>query len=168
MSADTEPRWLEPHEQRAWRAFLSATRLLTDQLDRELLDSAGIPLSYYEILVVLSEAPDRRLRMSEVADLLRYSRSRLSHAVTRLEDAGWVVREPCETDRRGFYAVLTDAGFEALEEAAPRHVEGVRSHLFDQLDDEQVSQLREMSESLLHHLTEVTSVSATLRDAGRG
>jgi DNA-binding MarR family transcriptional regulator len=101
--------------------------------------------------------------MSEVADLLRYSRSRLSHAVARLEDAGWVVREPCETDRRGFHAVLTDAGFGALEEAAPRHVEGVRSHLFDQLDGGQVEQLREMSEALLDHLTEVTAVETALR-----
>jgi DNA-binding MarR family transcriptional regulator len=144
----SEPRWLEAEEQRTWRAFLCATRLLLDQLDRELQRDAGMPHAYYELLVRLSEAPERTLRMSELAELSGSSRSRLSHAVARLEEAGWVRRERCPTDKRGFFAVLTDAGFEALAAAAPGHVEGVRRHLFDQLSPEQVRQLRVIGEAV--------------------
>ena len=147
-----EARWLDDDEQRAWRAFLAATRLLLAALDRELQRDAGLPHTYYEILVRLSEAPQRTLRMSQLADTLQSSRSRLSHAVARLEEAGWVRRETCETDRRGQLAVLTDAGFATLEAAAPGHVEGVRAHLFDLLTREQVGHLREVSEVLLAHL----------------
>ncbi|MBM7076062.1 MULTISPECIES: MarR family winged helix-turn-helix transcriptional regulator [Micromonospora] len=146
-------RWLDPDEQQTWRAFLTATRALTDTLDRELQHDAGMPHAYYEILVRLSEVPDRRLRMSELADLTGSSRSRLSHAVARLETAGWVRREDCPTDRRGQVAVLTDAGFAALAAAAPGHVEGVRRHLFDALSPAQVDQLRRISETLVAHLT---------------
>lgn len=111
-----------------------------------------MPHAYYEILVRLSEAPDRRLRMSELADSAGTSRSRLSHAVARLEEAGWVRREACPTDRRGAFAVLTDAGLEALTEAAPGHVEGVRAYLFDQLSAAQVEQLRRISEAVVANL----------------
>lgn len=148
----SQPRWLDAHEQRTWRAFLGATRLLFDQLDRELQREAGIPHSYYEILVRLSEATGRSMRMNELAEGLLSSRSRLSHAMSRLEEAGWVRRDACDTDRRGFVARLTDAGFAALAAAAPGHVEGVRTHLFDQLTPEQVEQLREISEAVLGHL----------------
>ena len=147
-----EPRWLTADEQRAWRSFLVATRLLFERLDRELQADAGIPHTYYEILVRLSEAPNRTVRMSDLASRAQSSRSRLSHAVARLEEAGWVRRESCDTDRRGSFAVLTDAGFAALEAAAPGHVEGVRAHLLDQLTDEQVVALREISEAIVAHL----------------
>src|SRR5579884_4270901 len=120
--------WLDDEEQATWRAFLAATRLLMDVLDRELLAGAGMPHSYYEILVRLSEAPDRSVRMSELADRCHSSRSRLSHAVGRLEEAGWVRRETVASDRRGALAVLTAAGRAALEAAAPIHVDGVRRH----------------------------------------
>jgi DNA-binding MarR family transcriptional regulator len=144
----TEPRWLDEEEQRTWRAFLSAIRLLTEALDRELQHDADMPHTYYEILVALSEAPCRTLRMSQLADLSMSSRSRLSHAVSRLEEAGWVRREACPTDKRGALAVLTDKGFAALEAAAPGHVEAVRQHLFDVLTPEQVSQLGEISRAI--------------------
>ena len=147
-----ETRWLTADEQRAWRAFLTATRLLFERLDRELQTESGIPHTYYEILVRLSEAPDRTIRMSELANRSQSSRSRLSHAVARLEDAGWVRRDSCDTDRRGAFAVLTDEGFAALEKAAPGHVEGVRTHLLDQLTPEQVQQLRTISEAIVAHL----------------
>ncbi|MEV4196986.1 MarR family winged helix-turn-helix transcriptional regulator [Micromonospora globbae] len=146
-------RWLDPDEQRTWRAFLAATRGLMETLDRELQRDAGMPHAYFEILVRLSEAPERRLRMSELADATGSSRSRLSHAVARLEDAGWVRREDCPTDRRGQIAHLTDAGFATLAAAAPGHVEGVRRHLFDALTPAQVTQLRRISEMLVDHLT---------------
>jgi DNA-binding MarR family transcriptional regulator len=142
-------RWLDEEEQRTWRAFLSTTQLLFDQLDRELQRDAKIPHAYYEILVRLSEAPERTLRMSQLADSTLSSRSRLSHAVSRLEESGWVQRRNCPTDRRGQLAVLTDEGFAALAAAAPTHVEGVRSHVFDPLTAEQVAQLRDLSETLL-------------------
>lgn len=143
-----ETRWLSEDEQCTWRAFLAAMRLLTDELDRELQRDANMPHTYYEILVALSEAPARRLRMNQLADLCQSSRSRLSHAVSRLEEAGWVRREACPTDKRGAEAVMTDAGYAAIEAAAPGHVEAVRRHLFDVLTDEQVRQLGEISAAI--------------------
>lgn len=143
-----DPRWLDEQEQRAWRAYLNGSRLLAVQLDRELQQNSGIPHTYYEILVRLSEAPDRTLRMSDLAVASVSSRSRLSHAVSRLEEAGWVRRDSCPTDRRGAFAVLTGEGFAQLAAAAPPHVVGVRKHLFDQLSPEQVGQLREIFESV--------------------
>src|SRR3978361_1649186 len=147
-------RWLDEEEQRTWRAFLSATQLLFDQLDRELQRDAKIPHAYYEILVRLSESPERTMRMSSLADSTLSSRSRLSHAVSRLEEAGWVERRSCPTDRRGQLAVLTDTRFGALSAAAPGHGEGVRQHLFDPLSAEQLDSLREISETLLRPLVQ--------------
>jgi DNA-binding MarR family transcriptional regulator len=142
-------RWLDPDEQATWRAFLGATRLVFEQLDRELQRDSNMPHGYYEILVRLSEAPERALRMSALADRSQSSRSRLSHAVARLEENGWVRRESCATDKRGQIARLTDEGFAALAAAAPGHVEGVRAHVFDPLTPAQVSQLREISTALI-------------------
>jgi DNA-binding MarR family transcriptional regulator len=134
--------------QRAWRSFLLGSQLLLDQLDRELVRDAGMPHTYYGILVALSEQPERSLRMNEIADTLCFSKSRLSHAIGRLEERGWVERVTCPTDRRGAFAVLTPAGLAALEAAAPGHVAGVRRHLFDRLTPEQVEQLRVISEAI--------------------
>ncbi len=146
------PRWLDQEEQRTWRAYLYSAQLLLDRLDRELTHSTGISHAYYEILVALSEAPERRMRMSELADRCLSSRSRLSHAVSRLEERGWVRRQTCAEDGRGQLAVLTDEGFAALEAAAPVHVESVRTHLFDQLSPEQQLAARDLGETLLRHL----------------
>jgi DNA-binding MarR family transcriptional regulator len=145
-------RWLSDDEQQTWRAFLAATRLVFDQLDRELQRDSGMPHGYYEILVRLSEAPERSLRMSALADRSQSSRSRLSHAVARLEENGWVRRQSCADDKRGQIAVLTDEGFAALAAAAPGHVEGVRSHVFDPLSRDQVRQLREISTAMVDAL----------------
>lgn len=145
-------RWLDAEEQKAWRAWLYSWLLLHDRLDRDLTRETGISHAYYEILVQLSEAPQRALRMSELADRSLSSRSRLSHAVSRLEERGWVRRQLCEEDGRGQLAVLTDEGFAALEAAAPVHVESVRTHLFDQLTPEQVAAMRDIGETLLRHL----------------
>ena len=151
------PRWLDEAETRTWIAWILSTRLLWDELERDLQRDAGMPFSYYEVLVMLSQAPGRSQRMSELADATQSSRSRISHAITRLEGLGWVRRETCESDRRGALAVLTDAGFSALETAAPDHVESVRTHLFDQLSPEQLVQLREISDVLLDHLLPIVS-----------
>jgi DNA-binding MarR family transcriptional regulator len=149
-----EPRWLDAEEQKAWRAWLYSSLLLQDRLDRELTHETGISHAYYEILVALSEAPERMLRMSELADRCLSSRSRLSHAVSRLEERGWVRRQVCPDDGRGQLAVLTEEGFAALEAAAPVHVESVRTHLFDQLSPAQVTALRDIGETLLQHLAD--------------
>jgi DNA-binding MarR family transcriptional regulator len=141
-------RWLTDDEGRAWRAFVAATHLLFDQLDRELQRDAGIPHAYYGILAILSDQPERALRMSEVAARLRFSRSRLSHAIGRLEERGWVERVVCPTDRRGTFAVLTEAGQAALAAAAPGHVAGVRKHLIDRLTPEQIDQLRAIGDAI--------------------
>ncbi len=145
-------RWLDSQEHHAWRSYLTSTRLLASQLDRELQRDSQIPATYYEILVQLSEAPDRSLRMSDLADASESSRSRLSHAVSRLEKNGWVRRESCPTDGRGAFAILTEAGFAALTKAAPAHVESVRKHLFDRLTREQVDQLAAICDSITEGL----------------
>jgi DNA-binding MarR family transcriptional regulator len=125
-----------------------ASQLLFDQLDRELQRDAGLSHAYYGILVALSEQPGRTMRMTDLARLLRYSKTRLSEAIARLVARGWVTREPCPSDRRSTYAVLSDAGFAALEAAAPGHVAGVRRHVFDRLRPEQVVQLRAIGEAI--------------------
>ena len=108
-------RWLSPDEQAVWRAFILATLHVERELDRQLQRDADMPVALYAVLVALSEAPDRRMRMRELADALSSSQSRMTHAVASLERRGWIRREECSTDRRGQFAVLTDTGFAALE-----------------------------------------------------
>jgi DNA-binding MarR family transcriptional regulator len=139
--ADSRARWLSAEEQSAWRTFIAATQTLFSAVEAQLQRDFGIPHGYYEILVNLSEAPDRSLRMSQLAQASTSSKSRLSHAVARLEERGWVERLDCPTDRRGQVARLTDAGFAALDAAAPAHAEQVRRSLFDRLTPAQVTQL---------------------------
>ena len=131
----TPPRWLNPTEMAAWRRYIVASRRLLEALDSDL---AGHELSMpdYEILAQLSDAPDRRMRMSELADVAMLSRSRLSHRMKVMEKAGWVRREACPVDKRGFFAVMTPKGWKAIEVAAPDHVESVRSRFVDLLSKE--------------------------------
>ncbi|GAB3937586.1 MarR family transcriptional regulator [Kribbella albertanoniae] len=143
-----EPRWLNEKEARAWRAFIAAQRVVNSRIEQQLQRDAGIPHTYYEILVRLSDAPDGRLRMSELAIATLGSRSRLSHAVNRLEQYGWVRREGIESDRRGQVAILTDVGRQKLVDSAPGHVEEVRSAIFDALTPEQVEQLFDICTAL--------------------
>src|SRR3954453_12748040 len=144
-----EPPWLSPDEQRTWRSFVQADKVLFDALDRQLQRDAGMPHAYYEILVRLSESEGRGLRMSQLAEHTLSSRSRLSHAVARLEERGWVVREDCPTDRRGQIARLTDAGFAVLEGAAPGHVGAVRDYVIDVLTPEQLVALSRIGETII-------------------
>ena len=130
----TDTLWLDATEQQAWRTVLRHSVLLLDRLDDELRSEHGIGLADYEILVQLSEADAHRLRMSELADQALVSRSRLTHRVDRLAAEGLVTREPCPTDRRGMYAVLSSKGEALLDRAAPTHVAGVRRYLIDPLD----------------------------------
>ena len=140
-----EPRWLSTDEQEIWRAYLSMQNVVRRAIARQLAQDSDMPAAYYEILVQLSEAPDRTMRMSELAAATEGSQSQLSHAVNRLEERGWVERQRCPQDGRGWYAVLTDSGFAALESAAPGHVECVRSVLFDPLTAEEQHMLGEIA-----------------------
>jgi DNA-binding MarR family transcriptional regulator len=146
-------RWLDEREQRTWRSFLTANRLLFDQVERQLQQGAGLPHAYFEILVRLSECPGHSMRMSELASTSLSSRSRLSHAVTRMEEAGWVRRRPCASDRRGQLAELTEEGMAQLRNAVPGHVEEVRSLLFDALTEAQREALLEASDAIVDHIT---------------
>ncbi|MEU5219491.1 MarR family transcriptional regulator [Streptomyces sp. NPDC020807] len=140
--AETATPWLSDGEQCAWRTFLDVQRMLTYQMERDL-QPFGLTMNDYEILVNLSEAPDRRLRMSDLATATLQSKSRLSHQITRMENAGLVRRENCESDRRGLYTVLTDAGMETMRKVAPHHVESVRRHFIDQLSGEALDGLHQ-------------------------
>ncbi|ALG86790.1 MarR family winged helix-turn-helix transcriptional regulator [Gordonia phthalatica] len=135
------PRWLSDDEYAAWRAYLDATRLLLTALDQQLVRDAGLSFTDFELLVALSEAPDRRLRMSSLADAVMTTRSAVTRAMVRLVDAGWVKRTPCADDKRGAWANLTEAGAAKLAEAAPGHVEAVRGDLVDLLDPAELAAL---------------------------
>lgn len=126
----TEPRWLSDAEQHTWRTYLLGAAELLERLDTALRPF-GLSLNEYSILVCLWESPGRRLRMSELADAVHQSRSRLTHAITRMEAAGRVRRTTCGADRRGVWAELTEEGRELLERAAPEHVASVRRHFVD-------------------------------------
>ena len=146
-----EPRWLDDNEQRAWRAFIAAQRVVNSRIEQQLQRDAGMPHTYFEILDRLSDAADGRLRMSELAVSTLGSRSRLSHAVNRLEQVGWVRREGIESDRRGQVAILTEEGRQKLKDTAPGHVETVRQSVFDALSTEQVEQLHDICAALARH-----------------
>lgn len=142
MSEESTPRWLSDPEQTAWRAYLKGSRLVEVALDRDLQEH-GISLSEYEILSMLSEHPDQRMRMSEMATLVVQSRSRLTHTAVRLERHGWVTRQPCEVDRRGVELVLTPRGADQLRAVARYHVDSVRAHVVDHLTADQFVALGE-------------------------
>lgn len=144
-----DARWLSDHEQGVWRRYLAASGLINDELERQLQRDSGLPHAYYEVLVSLSEAPDRTLRMSELAERSRSSRSRMSHAVARLEQAGLIERRGCPSDKRGAFAVLTEKGYSALADAAPGHVNAVRGVLFDALTPAQIEQLGEICSAII-------------------
>ncbi len=134
-------RWLTEDEQRHWRSWLAASMLLQDRLNRELQAQHGLTMADYEILVRLSESPDRRMRMSDLAEVTLSSRSRLSHQIDRMVKADLVERQSCEDDRRGAFAALTEHGWTTLVAAAPDHVESVRAHFVDQLTSREFAAL---------------------------
>src|SRR5438105_5579469 len=151
---DGQPRWLSHDEQQAWRATINLSQLLIRQLDRDL-NAHGLNGHDYEILVELSEAPDQRLRMTELADATSQSRSRLSHQISRMESRGLVRRDDCEGDKRGTFAVLTPQGQEAIEQVAPYHVENVRRHFIDRLTPCQLEQVRDAFGPVVDYLRKI-------------
>ncbi len=156
-------KWLDDEEQRTWRIWLRHSLLLFDRLDAELRHGHGVGLADYEILVQLSEAPEHRLRMSELASQALVSRSRLTHRVDRLVADGLVERRPCPTDRRGLFAVLSPRGEELLSQAAPTHVNGVRRYAIDPLS---ADTRRAMTEELVAPLADLEAQGATINCPG--
>ena len=148
-SGDGEPRWLSEAETAAWLPLVRLVTLLPQRLDGQLREDAGIGHVYHQILAMLSQTRDQQLRMSELAELTAISPSRLSHAVTALEDRGWVTRCPAATDRRGQLTRLTSAGRASVEQIAPGHVVEVRRQVFDRLTPEEVDQLTRIATELL-------------------
>ncbi|MGW5422080.1 MarR family winged helix-turn-helix transcriptional regulator [Streptomyces sp. NPDC003943] len=151
METETATPWLTDAEQCAWRTYLDVNRMLTYQLEKDL-QPFGLTMNDYEILVNLSESAERRLRMSDLAAATLQSKSRLSHQITRMENAGLVRRANCESDRRGLYAVLTDQGMETMRKVAPHHVESVRRHFIDQLSAEALGDLHESLKPIAEQL----------------
>jgi DNA-binding MarR family transcriptional regulator len=145
-------RWLSTEEQRAWRGWIAAHILITEALDRDMKRDNGITMADYEILVRLSETPNRSLRMSELAQVTLSSRSRLSHQIARMESAGWVTRRECATDRRGTLAEMTEAGWELLVSAAPSHVSSVRRHLVDVLTPDEFAAAGSVGQKVADHI----------------
>jgi DNA-binding MarR family transcriptional regulator len=145
MNAMAEPRWLSDTEQRAWRSFQLMQATLVRALERDLLEKSGLSMADFAVLVPLSEAPDRLLRARDLGRHLGWERSRLSHQIRRMEQRGLVERRDCPTDARGTFIVLTDAGWAAIEQAAPPHVAAVRTHLFDALTDDDVRDLERIA-----------------------
>ena len=145
-------RWLTEEEQRAWRGLLRMTSQLNARMNRQLLQDYGVSLADYDVLVVLREAPEGRLRVFEVADALAWEQSRVSHQLARMQRRGLIAREGCASDARGAFAVLTTAGRAAIERAAPAHVETVRQLVFDGLTHDQLIALTEITTGVLDRL----------------
>ncbi|WP_051266338.1 MarR family winged helix-turn-helix transcriptional regulator [Nakamurella lactea] len=140
--------WLSDRQQVVWRRWLAMWRMVDARIERDMQQHGGMPFAYYLVLAMLSEAPDRQMRMNRLSEIVGFSQSRLSHAVARLEALGWVRREQAEGDRRGQIAGLTDAGLERLKKVAPLHAETVRASLFDPLSDEQLGALESIFDAI--------------------
>lgn len=147
-----ETHWLDPQETRAWRGWLAAGDLTRAQMGRDLWQDSGLSEADYVVLVYLSETPGHRIRMSDLAAALRWSKSRLSHQVARMETRGVLARDVCPSDARGSFAVLTERGMAEIERAAPHHVDGVRRNFIDLLSAEQLTALSEITEVVINHL----------------
>ena len=151
--AEPVTRWLEPEQQQAWRAYVRMQGELNAHLSRQMSVDSDISMADFAVLVQLTDTPDERVRVLELARFLHWEKSRISHHVARMEKRGLVRRENCRSDGRGSFVVLTDLGRSAIEEAAPAHAETVNKLVFDLLDDSEVAALREISEKIFTRLT---------------
>lgn len=149
-----DPAWLDEREAHVWQAYRDLQRELRDALDRQLVRDAGLSAAEYALLVPLSEAPGRRLRARELGSTVGWDRSRVSHQLSRMEQRGFVAREPCPDDARGSVVRLTRAGRSAIEAAAPNHVATVRRLFLDPLSDEELDTLAALLDRLLARLAE--------------
>jgi DNA-binding MarR family transcriptional regulator len=151
MAPKSEPRWLEPVEMRAWRGHLRMSWLVAAAIERDLR-RAGLSHPDYYVLVQLSEAADHRMRMSDLADGIQWSKSRLSHHIDRMEQRDLVRREDCPSDARGAFACITAEGLRAIQAAAPGHVESIRRHFLDGLERDQLAMLGEVADIVIGRL----------------
>ena len=159
-----EPQWLNEREARAWRGYQRMRAELGGHLSRQMNRDSNLTESEFEILVVVSEAPDRRIRSRDLCQTLAWERSRLSHQISRMESRGMIRRESCDGDARGFDVLLTDAGLEAIETAAPKHLVEVRRCFVDLLTDEQLITLGDIAQAITTHLD---SANACTEEANR-
>lgn len=150
----TEPRWLDPREDRSWRAFTHAGHRLSVRLNRHLLDDSGLTEADYQVLAVLSEHSTDRIPAQELCALLTWEKSRLSHQVRGLEERGLIVREPNPADARSVMIRLLPAGHRIIEDAAPQHVHNVRRHFIDLFTPAELETFATLNERVLHHLAE--------------
>ena len=147
QSSDKSPKWLNPREMKAWRSYIIASRRLLEALDADL-DGHDLSMADYEVLAQLSDAPDRRMRMTELAEIAMLSKSRLSHRMKVMEKSGWVRREVCTEDKRGSFAVMTEKGWRAIVKAAPDHVASVRNRFVDNLNVKDQEELAKIFDRL--------------------
>ena len=152
----TEPDWLDPREDRAWRAFRHAHDQLAARLHRHLLQDSGLTEADYQVLAALSEHPAGRMPAQELCALLQWEKSRLSHQVRRMQEEGLIVREPNPADARSVMIGLLPTGRRAIEDAAPQHVHNVRRHFIDLLTPAELDTLAALNERVLRHLAEET------------
>jgi DNA-binding MarR family transcriptional regulator len=150
----TAPKWLNSSEMKAWRQYIIASRRLLDALDEDL-SAHDLSMADYEVLAQLSDAPDRTMRMSELAEVAMISRSRLSHRIKVMEREGWVRREACPDDKRGFFAIMTPKGWKAIVAAAPDHVASVRSRFLDALDREDQKALADIFDRVAARIKDI-------------
>jgi DNA-binding MarR family transcriptional regulator len=148
------PRWLDEAEDRAWRGYRRMRTLLDARILRDLAREAGLSGPDYDVLSHVSEAPGRRARLGELAERMAWSKSRLSHHLTRMERRGLVARQDCPSDGRGAFVVLTEAGFRVIQAAAPGHVASVRRHFIDLLSRDQLDVLTRITDTVVGHLAE--------------
>ncbi|MFN8167355.1 MAG: MarR family transcriptional regulator [Candidatus Nanopelagicales bacterium] len=161
----TDPRWLDDQERAAWVRLAGVVELLPGVLDSQLRRDSALTHFEYWVLAMLSEEPERTLRMSQLAARTSATLPRLSHVVSRLEDRGLVERFPCPEDRRAVNARLTDAGWDTVVAAAPGHVQAVRDHVVDALTREQLAQLVDIAQAILDRVDPDTALEVVRRTA---
>lgn len=149
--------WLNEREMRAWIGYRRMRRLLDLQLNRELMSQSGLSEPDYDVLSNLSESPHRQMRLTDLATHMRWSKSRLSHHITRMQGRGLVERHDCSDDGRGSMLVLTAAGWKAIEDAAPGHVESVRKHMIDLMTEDELDALAAFSHRIVARLDDTSA-----------
>ncbi|MFF0727090.1 MarR family winged helix-turn-helix transcriptional regulator [Streptomyces sp. NPDC004134] len=149
---EAPPRWLDPEEKAAWESFIRMQEKLIGRLSRRIHADSGMSASDYLVLVNLTERSSGRMRFLDLAKLVEWEKSRMSHQVTRMAKRGLVTKEECPEDGRGAFIVATPAGYKAIEEAAPQHVEHVRRLFIDALTPNQLSTLTRISKRVLDHM----------------
>jgi DNA-binding MarR family transcriptional regulator len=149
-----EPKWLDSREDRAWRTFVHAHHQLSVRLNRLLLQNSGMTDADYKVLAVLSEHPTDRMAAQELSGILQWEKSRLSHQLRGMEDLGLIARKPNPADARSVMVCLLPAGRRAIEDAAPQHVDNVRTHFVDLFTPAELDTFADLNDRILRHLAD--------------